>query len=275
MSTQATTLYLVDTTLRDGEQMAGLAFSEQDKVACAGILDAAGIYQIEAGVPSMGREEKNAIYKMLERKKQALISTWNRMNESDIHHSLDLEPDIIHIGVPVSDIQIREKLRKTRAFVEGKMRHCIELALSRGAEVTIGFEDASRADMAFVTKLAREAKQLGVLRVRYSDTLGLCCPSRIGPHIAQLLEATGLKLEVHAHNDLGMAVANSLEAAKSGAEFIDTTVLGIGERAGNCNLLEFLTAAEGPFSFEFDPGAMSRQVEKISTVLGLTHKVSL
>lgn len=268
-------LHLVDTTLRDGEQMAGLAFAEADKVACAEALDAAGIYQIEAGVPSMCKEEKNAIYKMLERKKHALISTWNRMNEADIHHSLDLGPDIIHIGVPVSDIQIREKLRKTRAFVEVKMRHCIELALSRGAEVTIGFEDASRADIGFITKLARQAKQLGVHRVRYSDTLGLCYPSRIGPHIAEVLEATGLKLEVHAHNDLGMAVANSLEAAKCGAEYIDTTVCGIGERAGNCNLQEFLIATHGAFAFELEPDVMRQMSEKIPTVLGLKIPASL
>ena len=261
-------LRIVDTTLRDGEQRAGLAFSVRDKVASAAVLDGAGIYQIEAGIPSMCREEKHAIYKMLENKKNALISTWNRMNEADIRDSLDIGPDIIHIGVPVSDIQIREKLRRSRAYVEGKMGRCIEFARARGAEVTVGFEDASRADMGFVVKLAQQAKRLGVRRVRYADTLGICLPTKIGLNTAQLIKAAGVEVECHAHNDLGMAVANSLEAAKSGAGYIDATVFGIGERAGNCDLLEFLAAAHGSFTFSLKPD-MRRQVEKISALLGL------
>jgi homocitrate synthase NifV len=264
-------LHIVDTTLRDGEQRAGLAFRGLDKLACARALDRAGIFQIEAGIPAMCRQEKETIYSILQHRERALISTWNRMKETDIRASLDIGPDIIHIGVPVSDIQINEKLHKTRVFVEDQMKRCIELAASGGSKVTLGFEDVSRADKSFVKKLVLEAKRLGVRRIRYADTLGICSPSKIGRETAELAETAGIGVECHAHNDLGMAVANSLQAAKYGADFIDTTLFGIGERAGNCNLVEFLAAARGTFTFEIDtdPSSLENLEEVISKILGI------
>lgn len=266
---------IVDTTLRDGEQRAGLAFSGSEKLACAMVMDRMGIYQIEAGIPAMCREEKDAIYEIMGHRKNAKISTWNRMIESDIESSLDICPDIIHIGVPVSDIQIKEKLHKTRDYVEEQMKKCILKALSGGSEVTLGFEDSSRADMAFMQQLAHQAASLGIKRIRYADTLGICSPSKIGADISELVR-TDLEIECHTHDDLGMAVANSIVAAKNGAEFIDTTFLGIGERAGNCNFIKFITGAKDLFEF----GIMSDFINlaeidnEICGILGIGRKKS-
>jgi homocitrate synthase NifV len=251
-------LFIVDTTLRDGEQRAGLAFSKEEKIACAVLMDEAGIDQIEAGIPAMCRQEKETIRAIIEHCGHAKIAAWNRMNESDIRVSLAIMPDIIHIGVPVSDIQIGEKLHKTREFVLESMKRCVGLAQSRGSEVTLGFEDASRADISFMRGLITAARQMGVLRIRYADTVGIVHPLKVARDIS-LLRASGVAVECHMHNDLGMAVANSMEAAKSGSAFINTTFFGIGERAGNCDFRKFVFAAKDKFTFGFRAGEAEAQ----------------
>ncbi|AVQ97423.1 homocitrate synthase [Ethanoligenens harbinense] len=255
--------------MRDGEQRAGLAFSVEDKIACARLMDEAGIDQIEAGTPSMGIEEQAAVYGMMQVRRRARISTWNRMSESDLRASFACRPDIIHIGVPVSDIQIVEKLRTTRADVESRMKRCVTLAREAGYTVTLGFEDASRADGAFLLHLTRQAAALGVRNVRYADTVGIAHPSRIGVDIAALAAVS--PVECHVHNDLGMAVANSLESAKAGALYVDTTFLGIGERAGNCDFVQFVRAARTRFSLSVDAGedALHRLEEAVARCLRL------
>lgn len=243
-------VYVVDTTMRDGEQRAGLAFSVADKIACARLLDAAGVDQIEAGTPSMGKEEQDAIRGMMQERTRTRVSAWNRLSEDDLRASFACKPDIIHIGVPVSDIQIERKLRRSRAWVEAQMRRCAALALDAGYIVTLGFEDASRAEQSFVLHLANVARELGVRSVRYADTVGVAHPSRVRAEVGALCAV--LPVECHMHSDLGMAEANSLAAAQAGARYVDTTFLGIGERAGNCDFVRFMRAARGHFTFTAD-----------------------
>lgn len=235
---------LVDTTLRDGEQSPGYAFTKEQKVFIASILSDAGVYQIEAGIPAIGSYEKDTICDIMSNKKNAKIATWNRLNISDIKDSFDCEPDIIHISVPVSYPQIYAKLRKNKAWVVKNLSLCLELALSNNYEVTVGFEDASRADYTFMIKLAASIMEMGVRRIRFADTVGVLTPARTYNTINGIIQNTGIEVEMHAHNDLGMAVANSIAAAKAGAKYIDTTILGIGERAGNCDFKKFVFASE-------------------------------
>ena len=233
-------VYIVDTTLRDGEQSAGKAFSIDEKVQIAKFMDKSNIYQIEAGIPVMGDLEKECIKRILAGRKNSLISTWNRMNKKDIMHSIECKPDIIHISVPTSDIQIYSNLGKDKIWVEENLRECIYLAKSKGYEVTIGFEDASRADINYLIKLCEIVKALDVKRVRYADTVGILMPSIVRDAVKTIINSTGIEIEIHAHNDFGMAIPISLEAVKSGAKYVDCTLDGIGERAGNCNLQEFI-----------------------------------
>ena len=233
-------IYIVDTTLRDGEQSAGKAFSIDEKVQIAKYMDKNKIYQIEAGIPVMGDLEKECIKRILAGRKNSLISTWNRMNKKDIMHSIECKPDIIHISVPTSDIQIYSNLGKDKIWVEENLRECIDLAKSKGYEVTIGFEDASRADINYLIKLCEIVKALDVKRVRYADTVGILMPSIVRDAVKTIINSTGIEIEIHAHNDFGMAIPISLEAVKSGAKYVDCTLDGIGERAGNCNLQEFI-----------------------------------
>jgi homocitrate synthase NifV len=239
--------YLIDTTLRDGEQSPGFAFNMDEKVQLASLMDRAGIHQIEAGIPTMGSYEKDTICKIMSNRQKTKISTWNRMNKEDIEHSFDCCPDIIHISAPISYVHIYSKLKKNKAWLQKNLQECVSLALDKGYKVTVGLEDASRADITFIIGIANILKDMGVVSVRFADTVGVLTPSRAYQSIKEIINHTGISMGIHAHNDFGMAVANSLEAAKAGAEFIDTTLFGIGERAGNCNLNQYIMAAEQVF----------------------------
>lgn len=244
-------IHIVDTTLRDGEQSAGFAMTKQQKVFIASLLDSAGVYQIEAGIPAMGKYERDTLKEIILNKKNSLISVWNRISISDIKNSIECNPDIMHISVPVSYPQIYSKLRKNKTWVINSVKECIDFAMNAGFKVTIGFEDASRADFSFMLSLANFLKENGIDQIRIADTVGTLSPSRTFTMISDLIKLTGIDVEMHAHNDLGMAVANSVVAAKAGAKYIDTTIFGIGERTGNCDFQKFIYAANQ--SFEIIP----------------------
>ncbi len=235
---------IVDTTLRDGEQKAGIALSMDEKVQIARILDKAGVYQIEAGVPAMGGDEKKSIQRIAELNLNSKISVWNRININDIKHSIECRPDIIHIAVPTSDIQIQYKLGKNKSWIIETLKKCIDSALKSGCEVTVGLEDASRADITFLLRVISAVFSEGIERVRYADTIGICTRKKIFEDISLIRSKFAVDIEVHTHNDLGMAVANSISAVKAGAGFVDCTIGGLGERAGNCNFVEYIKSAK-------------------------------
>jgi len=255
--------YIVDTTLRDGEQSPGIALGPDDKVKIARLLDELGVYEIEAGIPVLSEAEEEGICRILENKKRAKISVWSRMNVDDVKRSINCRPDIIHIGTPVSYIQIYSKLRKNKSWVIKNVLECVDIAKNQGVDVTVGFEDASRADIGFILSLAKELKKVGVNVIRIADTVGILTPSRTRELIKTLVSYTDMAIELHIHNDLGMAVANSLIGALAGAKFIDCTLFGIGERTGNCNLYDFAHAADTIF----DLGMSKKQIRQIEKEL--------
>lgn len=255
--------YIVDTTLRDGEQSPGIALGPEDKVKIAGLLDDLGVYEIEAGIPVISQAEEEGICRIIENKKRAKISVWSRMNAEDVKRSIACRPDIIHIGTPVSYIQIYNKLRKNKSWVIKNILECVDIAKNHGVDVTVGFEDASRADIGFILSLAKELKKAEVDIIRIADTVGVLTPSRTKELIKTLVSYTDMGIELHIHNDLGMAVANSLIGAIAGAKLIDCTLFGIGERTGNCNLYDFAHAAEAIF----DLGMNKKQIKQIEKEL--------
>lgn len=251
--------YIIDTTLRDGEQSPGIALSMADKVKIAGLLAEIGVYEIEAGVPVISREEEEGICCIIDNKTTAKISVWSRMNQQDVKRSIACRPDILHIGAPVSYVQIYSKLRKNKGWVIKNVLECIDMAKSENVAVTVGLEDASRSDIGFLLSMIKELTKAGVDMVRIADTVGVLTPNRTRDIIKLIKDNSDIKIELHIHNDLGMAVANSIVGAKTGADYIDCTLFGIGERTGNCNLYEFIKAGESLFQF-----AMSKkQVRRI------------
>lgn len=235
--------YLIDTTLRDGEQSPGFSFTAEMKTKIAILLDRTGICQIEAGIPAMGSYEKESICRIMDIRHRSRISVWNRMSRKDLDDAFDCKPDIIHISVSVSYTHIYSMLKKNKAWLQKELKDCVVYAQDRGFEVTVGFADASRADLTFIITLANMLSSLEVKSLRLADTVGVLTPARTREMMEELKNHTDMKIGIHAHNDFGMAVANSLEAAKAGAAFIDTTLFGIGERAGNCDMAKFIKAA--------------------------------
>jgi homocitrate synthase NifV len=239
--------FIIDTTLRDGEQAPGCVFSRAEKIRIAVLLERAGVYQIEAGIPAMGKDEKDTILKIIEKRRNVRIAAWNRINRADIVHSFDCRPDIIHISVPVSIQHIYSKLRKDKKWLIDRLLECVSLVKDRGYALSVGFEDASRADLSFLRRLVKILEPFRPSLIRYADTLGLMRPSGITRAVGFLAGNSSVPLGIHAHNDLGMAAANSLAAAKAGALYIDTTIFGIGERAGNCDMGLFIKGARRLF----------------------------
>lgn len=233
-------VYFVDTTLRDGEQAPGVSFNLMEKVRIAKLLDSLGVSQIEAGIPAMGSPEVEALEEIGSLGLKAAVSTWNRVNIGDIKASLACGIKNVHLSAPVSDIQIKYKLGKDRIWVLESMRRAVSYALERGCRVTVGAEDASRADPDFLVSFACYARREGAERLRFADTLGVMEPFTTRAVIQRLIEQSGIELEFHGHNDFGLATANTLAAYKGGARYFSTTITGIGERAGNCSFEELV-----------------------------------
>lgn len=233
---------LDDTTLRDGEQTAGVVFTNDEKVAIATMLDEIGIDQIEAGIPVMGGDEREVIERIAHLGLRASVLGWNRANTADIQASIDCGVDAVAISLATSDIHIATKLKKDRAWVLDQIRESVAFAKSHGVYVSVNAEDASRTELSFLIEYAEAAKSEGADRLRFCDTIGALGPFTTFKVIHELIEATGLEIEMHTHNDFGMAVANALAGLHAGATWVNVTVGGLGERAGNAPLEEIVMA---------------------------------
>jgi len=231
-----------DTTLRDGEQTAGVAFTRQEKVTLAKMLFNAGVNHLEVGIPAMGEEECLTIAAIRKALPDSTLMAWCRADKTEIKQAAALQLDWVDISIPSSAQMIDHKLRCSKQSLIKSMLDCIHYAISLGLQVCIGCEDASRADLDFLTKLGELGKQAGAKRLRYADTLGLLEPFTVYEHIKHLSTSQPLAIEIHCHDDLGLATANTLAAIKAGALYANTTVVGLGERAGNAPLEEVAAA---------------------------------
>ncbi|MDA8336187.1 MAG: homocitrate synthase [Peptococcaceae bacterium] len=237
---------IVDTTLRDGEQAPGVAFNWREKVVIALLLDRLGVDQIEAGTPAMGEIEQEAIRAIAGLGLGCRITTWNRLVTADVRASLACGVRDVHLSGPVSDLQIRHKLGKTRGWVLERLREVLAYAVDHGCRVTAGAEDASRADEGFLLEFALVARAGGAARLRYADTVGVLEPLTVYERISRLrTKLDDMEIEFHGHNDFGLALANAVAALKAGAGCVDTTVGGLGERAGNTSLEDLLKVTQG------------------------------
>jgi homocitrate synthase NifV len=230
---------LVDTTLRDGEQAPGLAFSLASRMLLAEAMDKAGIFQLEVGCPAMGSREVESFKAIKSVCQRALVSAWNRVRVADARASLSSGADLIHLCLPVSKSHLEKKLRLSWSSLSAELTRCLQLVRDGGVEVSVGLEDASRATEEELNRAADLLEANGVKLVRLSDTVGVLTPTRVRSLVSFLVKR-GFLVEFHGHNDLGLAAANALVAALAGAERLDVTLSGVGERVGNCALANFV-----------------------------------
>jgi homocitrate synthase NifV len=194
---------------------------------------------------------------------------WCRMHSQDIAHCRGLNADRVDLSIPISDQQILNKLGRNREWVLKQIAPCIAEAHDLGLEVCVGGEDASRADPEFLWKVIEVAEQAGARRFRFADTVGIMEPFQVYESIRDLRAITDMEIEIHAHDDLGLATANTLAALRGGATHANTTVHGLGERAGNAPLEEVIIGMRRFFNqgYEIDMTRyqqLSHQVEKAS-----------
>ncbi|MGE5379331.1 MAG: homocitrate synthase [Candidatus Saccharibacteria bacterium] len=255
-------LIVCDTTLRDGEQAAGIVFANLEKVRIAKLLDEIGVQQIEAGIPAMGGDEKVAIKRIAHLGLNASVLGWNRANVEDISHSIDCDVDSVAISMSSSDIHIEHKLMKSRQWVLDKIVEGVEYAKSHGMYISVNAEDASRADPDFMLQFARTAKEAGADRIRYCDTLGIMTPWAMYSAVKRIIDEVNIPVEMHTHNDFGMATANAMAGVQAGATFLSTTVMGIGERTGNSPLEEVVMASK--HLLNIDSGIETRRLREVA-----------
>jgi homocitrate synthase NifV len=233
-------VYIDDTTLRDGEQTAGVVFANEEKINIAKMLARLGVHQIEAGIPAMGGDEKETIKRIASLGLPCSILGWNRTVVSDVQHSIDCGVDAVAVSISSSDIHIEHKLMKDRQWVLDSVKQATEFAKSNDLYVSVNAEDASRADPDFLIEFARAAKESGADRLRYCDTVGILDPFETYKRVKALIDEVDITIEMHTHNDFGMGTANAVAGLKAGATYVNTTANGLGERAGNASLEELV-----------------------------------
>ncbi len=243
------TVRIFDTTLRDGEQSPGFSMNTEEKLRLAAQLEELGVDVIEAGFPIASAGDLEAVHAVAGRIRRSQVAALARAAQPDIDAALRaLEPAArprVHVFLATSDLHLEHKLRLSRPEALERVGRMVRYAAERSQEVEFSAEDASRSDPEYLGQVALAAADAGATIINLPDTVGYTTPEEYAAMfrgVARRLGSRRVSLSAHCHNDLGMAVANSLAAVAAGARQVECTINGIGERAGNASLEEFVVA---------------------------------
>ncbi len=232
---------IIDSTLREGEQAPHVEFSASRRLTIVRKLAEAGVDEIELGVASpLNTHLPGLITSARQLSGNASLAIWSRCLIDDIEFAAMCRPDILSLSIPVSMLHIQRRLGKQPGEILDLLASAMQFAARRGIRrISVGLEDATRAEPDFMIKAASTARENGAFRIRIADTVGIATPAEVSSLITFLMnEVPGMETAFHSHNDFGMATANSISALEAGAGWIDATLLGTGERCGSARLEE-------------------------------------
>lgn len=263
---------IFDTTLRDGEQTPGVALTAEAKLEIAKALDELGVDVIEAGFPMVSEGEAQAVKLIAKEGLNAKICALARTSARDIDAALSAEVDWIHIFIATSDIHLKHKLQMTREQVLEFASAMTEYAKDHGLVVHFSAEDATRTELDFLLEVFKTVEEAGADSIDIPDTTGFAVPTVMRRIVSAVKKAVKIPVAVHCHDDMGLAVANSLAGVEVGAEIIHATINGLGERAGNTSLEELVVALHTLYGVETGIRlekiyAVSRLVEKLTGII--------
>lgn len=271
-------IYIVDGTLREGEQAPGVYFSREEKVEIARALDQLGVPILDVGMPSVSEEERDAIREIVDLGLRASIGVSIRLKKEEVDQALQCGVKEVFIICPVSSLHLRLKLGIDENQVRALAQVVIAYASQKGLLVNLVAEDASRAEVQFIKELLCNAFGWGAQRAFLCDTVGVMEPFRMKDLVKSIRDQipAEMGLGAHCHNDFGLATANTLASIEAGADYPSVTVNGIGERAGNPPLHEIVLSLEKIFSREHGIGieglySLSRLVERCSGIFIPPH----
>ena len=259
-------------TLRDGEQTPGVAYSPEEKLQIARLLDEIHVPIMDVGIPVVSKEEARAVREIANAGLDATIMAAARTVRKDVEACIDCDVDEIALFTAGSDLHIRHKLGMTREQVKEVAVRETEYAVAHGVAVSFVTEDTFRADMDFVVALHNACTEAGAHRAVICDTVGVMTPPAIRWFFGQLRKRlVSTELSFHGHNDFGLAVANSLAAVEEGVQVPHTCVNGLGERSGNASFEELVLALEALYGYDTGIDVsriyeLSRLVERLSGI---------
>lgn len=237
-------IIVADCTLRDGEQQAGIVFTKEDKVEIAKKLDKLGIHEIEAGMPAVSEEDMEAAKAILSLGLNSTITALSRAVEGDIDRLADLGIKNITISLPIGDMQRKYKLKWDDDKYLATAVKITEYAKNKGLRVSLSPFDTTRVNLKFLDTFLDTMKKSGTIdRIRVVDTVGSASPAAIRYLVKRVKQGLGnVPIEIHCHDDFGLAVATTIAGVEAGASIISSTLNGIGERSGNAATEEVVMA---------------------------------
>ncbi len=235
------TPWIIDTTLRDGEQAPGVVFSASEKIEIASLLADAGVDELEIGYPAISHDEQATIKTVAAQHLPVRLTSWSRAKWEDIEAAIACGTEAVHISFPLSALYLL-LMEKEYGWVQSQLQELVPRAKKYFNIVSVGAQDATRADPEMLKRFVVDAAASGADRVRIADTVGIATPMSVLRLVTSLKEVSPAALEFHAHNDLGMATANAFVALEAGCQAVSVSVTGIGERAGNAALEELVIA---------------------------------
>ena len=253
---------IIDTTLRNGEQTAGVVFSKHEKIRIAKLLDEVGIPEIEIGTPSLGPAEREIIKEIIASKPNCKLFTYCEADPVNIAYAAECGIKNIIINISTSDLHLKVKYGKTRTWALNQLRETISEAKSNELNFIVSAEDATRTDLEFLLKMINIAQKKGAYRFRICDTVSRLDPFRTFLYINTILNTIDFPIEVYNHNDFGMATANAMAAIRAGASSLVTSVNGLGEGTGNAALEEIVMALK--YLEEVDLGMATSKFRELS-----------